>query len=175
MPYLFAGLDEVVLDPSRVPWIRPPPVANRSHVGLDTFIEQLLDNGEIVMRKMGRTYKPTERFVFYDRAGHRRLFFPNDVVPPPGVLDRNTFGQPVPVLRFLDAEGPIGSPDVEVVASKWMYRDHGPRRHEVNLVMAQPTTSELPPLETMDNTAVPMEVEVSNRFTLPSCPLIISN
>ncbi|KAJ7115225.1 hypothetical protein C8R44DRAFT_880546 [Mycena epipterygia] len=108
----------------RVDWVVPPPIAPARN-----------DKGK------------WERWLLedYNEQRKRELYFGRFDIPP-GVLDYQRFGAPVPPFPFIYPSGEVGIPHA---SSSWMYLSRAPASSDAGREMAHPIVTDLPPrLET---------------------------
>ncbi|KAF8066850.1 hypothetical protein FPV67DRAFT_1670315 [Lyophyllum atratum] len=139
---------EVVLASDRVPWIRPPPVAdNQGQSG--TWTKYVLDD-EGRFKRVGAKTKPDEEYTMYDRERRRVLHFSLRLPVPRGLVSPiKIFGRPVPGdWTFWNARR-------QEMPSTWLYSSMYAERHHAGTTFGEPGCSELPllPVSTAESGA----------------------
>ncbi|KAJ7473554.1 hypothetical protein FB451DRAFT_1558730 [Mycena latifolia] len=104
--YAAPPLTRLTVDPSRVDWVVPPPIATKwtqkwSKWELDEWCGQKAWVGR------GRSITIEADSVWFDCKLGRQLFF-RKFLPPPGILDFECFGAPVPRYPFYYNDGKNG-------------------------------------------------------------------
>jgi hypothetical protein len=132
-----------VVYPSHVPWHRPPPVRRAWDGRWLRFAEEELESTDdgTVMRDRGFNFKGRDLCgPYFDREHGRQLYFLEEPSIPEGVVDVNTYGQPVPYYRFAEmASQGQPAPIRFVERSRWMYLQEKPAKTEVILRLYVPS------------------------------------
>jgi hypothetical protein len=131
-----------IVDASRVPWFRPPPVRRAWDGRWLRFAEEELESADddasvsiTVMRDRGFKFKGDSEGLFgpyFDREHGRQLWFLEEPSIPDGVVDADIYGQPVPYYRFaaMATQGSHARTRF-IERSRWMYLQEIPKRSEV--------------------------------------------
>ncbi|KAJ7164853.1 hypothetical protein C8R43DRAFT_1122732 [Mycena crocata] len=133
------------VDSERYPWVVPPPVAVPPPKGkwqkweLSTFRD-----GKAWLGRGARA-RPSG-VCFFDRLQMRELYMRESPVPP-GVLNDEVFGRPVPRYPFFYESGENASYKAAPHrSSHWMYRSRAPGRGDIGRTALEPSARELPRL-----------------------------
>ncbi|KAJ7363861.1 hypothetical protein DFH08DRAFT_949493 [Mycena albidolilacea] len=136
--YLAPEIQRKRVDPKRVEWVVPPPVAHaRKASGRYELAEY---NDETAWIYRGQKAKVSCASTWYDRDHGRRLHF-GRYRAEEGVLDEEVFGAPVPRFPFIVIEGEVAKPQR---ASRWMYRSRSPARGDQGRRATTPPPTRLP-------------------------------
>ncbi|KII82753.1 hypothetical protein PLICRDRAFT_181077, partial [Plicaturopsis crispa FD-325 SS-3] len=148
--------DKVVIDPTRYPWIRPPPIATWTK-GWTHFEETEVDGvneDRPFLLYRGKNNKPDDLDPWYDREKGRVLYFDNSLFEVLGLVENpeSEWGRPVPKMSFRSP-----TPDYRPVSpSKWMYKKRAPtHKGWIGRVHPTPAAAMLPPLA---GTAPPAQI-----------------
>ena len=137
-------LDFVEVDPRRVAWIRPPPVAcappGRKW---EKWAEENV-NGQLLVNKVGRTYSNIDGASYFDRSFNREIILLEEAPMLPGVVSQpEVFGLPCPRhLHFVIT--PQNKNPRPAKASSWLYLTKDPAHHDVGLRATYPHPEALP-------------------------------
>ena len=101
--YAASPLEYVVLDPCRVPWLKPPPV---QPVPLgrkwSKWIVGISGTSNPVVKLVGKKANH-KRFVYYDRENFRELSSSKPIEKPPGLTsDPKVFGLPAQIVLYAE-------------------------------------------------------------------------
>ncbi|KAJ7756893.1 hypothetical protein DFH07DRAFT_959028 [Mycena maculata] len=125
--YAALPLEYPEVDPDRVPWIVPPPVAKAKPGKWHRFeLDELDGNRAFLYRGKGKQVE--SRLTFFDRVNRRRLHL-GSYQAPEGVVEPKVFG--MPVLPFPFYHPGSGIKLIPKRASQWMYKTPEPRPEDV--------------------------------------------
>ncbi|KAK6996489.1 hypothetical protein R3P38DRAFT_3222155 [Favolaschia claudopus] len=134
-------LETRVIDPDRVAWIVPPPVAEAEREGKWAKYELTeLESGRTAFVYRGKGKEPEVDEKFFDRVKKRRLYMGEYDVPA-GVLNKGVFGVPVPRYPFVVVDGIREKMEKP---SFWMYKKEAPLKGDVDKKAEAPQAEELP-------------------------------
>ncbi|KAK7006124.1 hypothetical protein R3P38DRAFT_2555857, partial [Favolaschia claudopus] len=134
-------LEKQVIDPDRVAWIVPPPVAEAAREGKWAMYElEELESGRTAFIYRGKSNKPETDEKFFDRVKKRRLYMGEYEVPA-GVLNKGVFGVPVPRYPFVIMDG---IKERMEKPSFWMYKKEAPLKGDAGKKAETPRAEELP-------------------------------
>ncbi|KAK6988365.1 hypothetical protein R3P38DRAFT_2660707, partial [Favolaschia claudopus] len=125
---------------SRVEWIVPPRVAPRRDRSWTRYELDYTDSGREAFIYRGRKYKILKEEEWFDREKGRRIYF-DDFQVPPGVVNSDVWGAPVPHFPFITVDG---NKEVMALPSYWMYPSRHPRPLDVGRPAIPPEPEELP-------------------------------
>lgn len=128
------------LHPNHVGWVVPPGV-------IPMVQGKKIENWELAdyMGTMAWVFRGKNSHIgstkaWYDRTNGRCLYFGHHIIPP-GVLDDDIFGAPVPQFAFIHPSNGGGIPKL---ASSWMYSSQHPSRDDRNRRPSTPDPNRLP-------------------------------
>ncbi|KAJ7108801.1 hypothetical protein C8R44DRAFT_884830 [Mycena epipterygia] len=140
-------LERRTIEQGRVDWIVPPPIAapnpnikDWEHWELADELYDCMMWTAVGKAKAKNLSYPLTR---YDRD-RKRILHLDHYDPPPGVLDHERFGEPVPSFPWIYPSGDKGIPKH---ASRWMYKDREAKRGEVGKLAIVPSAASLPLIE----------------------------
>ncbi|KAJ7084771.1 hypothetical protein B0H15DRAFT_802174 [Mycena belliarum] len=137
--YAARPIEYRAIAPDRVDWIVPPPIAP---TWTKEWSKWELDEWAGVTAWVGRGKRKeiVTEHVWYDRERGRQLFF-DDLVIPPGCLDTQHYGMPVPRFPFYFDNGSSGRASK---ASFWMYPRKEGLKREDGKRQNKPAATQLP-------------------------------
>ncbi|KAJ7766533.1 hypothetical protein DFH07DRAFT_955272 [Mycena maculata] len=138
--YAAPPLEYQEVDPDRVPWIVPPPVAKAKPGKWDRFeLDELDGNRAFLYRGKGKQVE--SRLTFFDRVNRRCLHL-GSYQALEGVVEPKVFGMPVPPFPFYHPG--LGIKLIPKRASQWMYETPEPRPEDVGRSLSKVERLELP-------------------------------
>ncbi|KAG6905546.1 hypothetical protein DXG01_002081, partial [Tephrocybe rancida] len=136
-----------VVDPSHIPWIRPPDIVHHRGGTWERFTESIDDSRMDCMSKVSKSDE-LGKYVWYDRERRRYLGFDFKPIPPPGLTTNvDVFGMPAPNIRF---EQRIHNKTETMPRSRWMYTTRSPLKQHFTVKIVRPTKDKLPLCPTGD-------------------------
>ena len=135
--YTASPLEYIVLDPCRVPWLKPPPVQSVLNRKWSKWIFDISASNPFV--KFAGKKVNHRRFVYYDRENSRELSSSKPIEQPPGLTsDPNVFGLPAPMVLYMQKYDRGWR---QCKASRWIYPTRMPK--EVGMTALPPELTSL--------------------------------
>ncbi|KAK7015408.1 hypothetical protein R3P38DRAFT_2543814, partial [Favolaschia claudopus] len=125
---------------SRVDWIVPPRVMPRREKDWVRYELAYTDSGREAFIYRGHKYKMQNREEWFDREKGRRIYL-SGFHAPPGVVNSDVWGAPVPHFPFITMDG---NRETMSLPSYWMYPSRHPRPLDVGRPADPPNPEELP-------------------------------
>jgi hypothetical protein len=124
--YAAPPLEYAVLDPCRVPWLKPPPVQSvPPGRKWSKWIFDTSSAGNPVVKSVGKKANH-KRFVYYDRENFRELSSSKPIEQPAGLTsDPKVFGLPAPMVLYAEKHDRGWR---QHKASWWMYPTRIPEK-----------------------------------------------